>query len=139
MSLLQANNPAYVLGVSSMDNTHQEFISRLNELENCRTKEQFIQGYQNLWQHTQEHFEAEQQLMQHSAFPAIREHSAEHLRVLGELKHFAKGFEQQHITLARAYLTEQLPGWFTLHAATMDSALAAHLITQGEKTCSPLA
>jgi len=30
------------------------------------------------------------------------------------------------LTLARAVVGGQLPGWFRLHAATMDSALAAH-------------
>jgi len=29
--------------------------------------------------------------------------------------------------MGRAYVTQQLPGWFDLHAVTMDSALAAHL------------
>jgi hemerythrin len=30
------------------------------------------------------------------------------------------------LKLARAVVRGQLPGWFRLHAATMDSALAAH-------------
>jgi hypothetical protein len=35
--------------------------------------------------------------------------------------------ERGRTTLARAYLCEQIPAWFALHAVTMDSALAAHL------------
>jgi hemerythrin len=47
--------------------------------------------------------------------------------VLGELNRFAQKVTTGSILMGRAYVVEQLPSWFDLHAKTMDSALAAHL------------
>ena len=65
--------------------------------------------------------------MQQSGFPATAEHKGEHHRVLGELSQFTRQLEKGRSMMARAYVKERLPGWFTLHITTMDSALAAHL------------
>jgi hemerythrin len=59
-------------------------------------------------------------------FPAIGEHNSEHLRVLGELAHFARGVAAGRLGTAREYV-RNLPIWFASHLATLDSALAACL------------
>ena len=48
------------------------------------------------------------------------------LRVLGKLTQIKKQVDKGLISFGRMYVREGLPGWFRLHAATMDSALAAH-------------
>jgi hemerythrin len=78
-------------------------------------------------EHTESHFNAENKLMESSGFFATKEHQGEHLRVLGELHHFGEKVAAGSISLAKTYIREQMPEWFKLHAATMDSALAAHL------------
>lgn len=83
--------------------------------------------FEELYAHTQKHFEREKQLMQQSAFPAETEHNGEHQRVLGEFKQFKTRVDKGLITFGRAFVTERLPSWFQLHVSTMDSALAAHL------------
>ena len=65
--------------------------------------------------------------MRESGFPAAGEHKDEHARVLGEMDRFAGRPGGARLRLARAYVREQIPAWFALHASTMDSALAAHL------------
>ncbi len=125
-NLIQPEDPRYQLGVVQMDTTHQEFIALVNRL-NLADKKLFQSLFAELVEHTRNHFESENQLMQETAFSATSEHQGEHLRVLGELTRFAQMVEKGSITIAKSYVREMLPGWFTLHAATMDSALAAHL------------
>jgi hemerythrin len=59
-------------------------------------------------------------------FPAIGEHNGEHLRVLGELAHFATSVKVGRLVAARQY-AQNLPAWFATHLATMDAALAGCL------------
>lgn len=125
--LLEPENPDYVLGVDSMDSTHQEFIGLLNRLGNTHDKPTFISLFAELVKHTEEHFAAENALMAETGFPAIQEHEADHLRVLGQLHRFGKKVAAGSTMMGRAYIEEQMPTWFKLHAATMDSALAAHI------------
>lgn len=128
--LLDPNNPAYILGVDSMDDTHQEFIALVNKLEEAGDKRAFVALFAELVKHTETHFTAENRLMEETGFPAIGEHKADHLRVLGQLHRFGERVTAGSTMMARAYVKEQLPAWFNLHAATMDSALAAHIKAQ---------
>ncbi|MES9875360.1 MAG: hemerythrin domain-containing protein [Candidatus Sedimenticola sp. 6PFRAG7] len=116
----------YRLGIDEMDDTHREFVDLVNRQEKA-DKAEFIRLFEELVVHTRHHFEAENSRMKESGFPAINEHMGEHQRVLGEMHRFSVRVEQGNILLARAYVIEQLPAWFSLHAQTMDSALAAHI------------
>lgn len=124
--LLCSSDNSYRLGVSSMDSTHDEFISLVNKLA-IVDKYRFMQMFGDLVAHTREHFENENRLMQETGFPAIREHMDEHQRVLGDLERLGKRVASGNVTMGRAYVMEQMPDWFDLHAKTMDSALAAHI------------
>ncbi len=124
--IIDADNPHYRLGVSTMDQTHHEFITLVNRLT-VSDRDGFITLFAKLVQHTHAHFESEAALMQQSNFPAIREHTDEHQRVLGELDRFGNKVASGSIAMGRDYVQHHLPGWFDLHARTMDSALAAHL------------
>ena len=124
--LIDPEEPRYRLGVTSMDETHQEFIALINDMADC-DKPNFIILFKRLVEHTEAHFTAENRLMKETNFPAIREHMDEHLRVLGELNRLAERVTTGLIMLGRAYVKAQLPGWFDLHAQTMDSALAARI------------
>lgn len=124
--LIHPDDHRYQLGHEQMDITHQQFISLVNRL-NHADKTLFQELFAELVEHTQLHFDAEYQLMQETGFSATSEHNGEHQRVLGELSRFAQMVQNGSITMARSYVREMLPSWFSLHAVTMDSALAAHL------------
>lgn len=129
--LIDPDNPAYVLGVTAMDETHFEFIELINQLGAANNKALFIELFIKLFVHTEAHFEAENQLMLQTGFPAKHEHMAEHLRILGELKRLlTKKLAKGSTMMAQSYVIEHIPEWFKLHAATMDSALAAHIKAQ---------
>ena len=115
----------YALAVPETDGTHREFVE-LSYALLVASDEDFPTLFVKLHEHTRQHFEHEGKLMKACRFPAIGEHNSEHLRVLGELAHFARGVAAGRQGLAREYV-RNLPTWFETHLATMDSALAGCL------------
>ncbi len=115
----------HALGVPEMDDTHREFVE-LSYALLVASDEDFPALFVKLNEHTRQHFEHEGKLMKACRFPAIGEHNSEHLHVLGELAHFARGVAAGRLGLAREYV-RNLPTWFDSHLATMDSALAGCL------------
>ena len=115
----------HALGVADMDATHREFVDLADALMVAGDAE-FPELFARLHEHTLRHFEHEGELMKACRFPATGEHNSEHLRVLGELAHFARGVKAGRLAAARAY-ARALPAWFATHLATMDAALAGCL------------
>jgi len=118
-------NEQFSLGVADMDATHREFVAQADALL-AAPDEIFPALFDALREHTLRHFEHEKVLMKACRFPAIGEHESEHLRVLGELAHFASGLRRGRLKAAREY-ARGLPQWFATHLATMDAALAGCL------------
>lgn len=114
-----------VLGLDEMDRTHEKFIQLVKKLR-VATDAEFKALFHELHVHTEMHFAREFMRMKESNFPALMEHHADHQRILGELVHFGVRVGQGRLKMARAFICEQLPDWFTTHLATMDSALVAH-------------
>ena len=136
MPLIDDFEARFLLGVPAMDCTHREFVEPLNRMAEPGNAA-FVYLYQDLINHTRAHFANEDALMRQSAFPASAEHTAEHARILGELDALRSRLGAGgRIALARAFVLEQLPAWFALHAVTMDSALAAH-VKAGMKVKAP--
>jgi hemerythrin-like metal-binding protein len=121
-----ASIPVISVGHPPIDQDHHEFIDLLDKL-NTASNAEFPALFRALYQHCEQHFEREKQLMQQSGFPAEAEHGGEHQRVLGEFKQFQTRVDKGLITFGRAFVKERLPAWFQLHVSTMDSALATHL------------
>ncbi|WP_275098905.1 bacteriohemerythrin [Sedimenticola hydrogenitrophicus] len=128
--MIDADNPSYRLGVTTMDQTHHEFIALVNQLA-VSERDDFVTLFAQLVKHTHAHFNSEAALMEQYRFSAIREHTDEHQRVLGELDRFGEKVARGSIAMGQDYVQNHLPGWFDLHARTMDSALAAHLKLNG--------
>ncbi len=121
-ALINPQDPRYCLGVDSMDSTHQEFIALVNSL-GCADDAEFTQLFQQLLEHTEAHFTAENRLMEEVRFPPIQIHMGEHHRVLEQMRSIGSKVKNGSIATGRTFVLT-LPQWFREHAATMDSALA---------------
>lgn len=128
-TVIEKNSEAYHLGIDNMDRTHDEFVDLVNRLANADTAD-FIRLFAALVSHTEMHFNLENTLMRESAFAASGEHTAEHTRVLTDLKRLNEQVKRGSVMLSRAFVAENIPEWFALHARTMDAALATHLKTR---------
>ena len=131
MALIEKNGTSRV-GYALIDNDHDEFIELLNALDSAGNAD-FPALFLQLYEHTEQHFDRENQLMKDNVFPAETEHKGEHQRVLGEFKQFKTRIDKGMIAFGRSFVRERLPQWFGLHVMTMDSALAAHISRNGIK------
>jgi hemerythrin-like metal-binding protein len=127
MALIEKNT-VLIVGYDLIDRDHDEFIALLNQLDTAGNAD-FPALFQKLHEHTEQHFDRENQLMQQFAYPGEIEHTGEHQRVLGEFKQFKTRVNKGMITFGRSFVRERLPQWFGLHVTTMDSALVAHITT----------
>ena len=124
-------NKELFVEIDFMDETHEAFIDLINTMITTSDKQQFINQYEQLIDHTKQHFQREEEKMLETGFPATGEHQADHRRVLNELAGFQRSLQRGRIQLVRTFVKERLPEWFTLHLATMDAALAAHIKSVG--------
>ncbi|MCD2452380.1 hemerythrin family protein [Methylicorpusculum oleiharenae] len=120
-SVKTVNHPA-------IDTDHQAFVGLLNQLD-VASNADFPLLFKALFEHTEQHFDRENQLMKEHGFPARAEHMGEHQRVVGEFKQFQSRIDKGMVAFGRAFVKDRLPQWFQLHVTTMDSALAAHIKT----------
>lgn len=125
MSLIEEKSMVN-LQFDSLDDDHHCFAELVNRLEHA-SKQDFAKLFEQLFNHTQRHFDKENQLMLDTSFPAIQEHKAEHQRVLTEFKQFKKSVDKGLISFGQSFIKERLPSWFQMHLVTMDSALVAHI------------
>ncbi|MEQ1621641.1 MAG: hemerythrin domain-containing protein [Methylococcales bacterium] len=128
MALIEKSD-IYTVGFDLIDNDHADFIGLLNQLEAAGNAE-FPALFQELFEHTEQHFGHENQLMTQFAYAGEIEHKGEHQRVLGEFKQFKTRVDKGMIVFGRSFVRERLPQWFGLHVTTMDSALAAYINSQ---------
>lgn len=116
---------ALKLGLSFMDETHQEFVDLL-----ARAESALDQDLPALWRqlvdHTTEHFGREDDWMLATGFELGNVHTNQHNTVLRVLRHGAAEATRGNLAPIRKVIRE-LAVWFPHHAQTLDAALAVHL------------
>jgi len=126
MPLIDDFDARFTLGMPAIDRSHREMVDLINQMDGA-SDANFVYLFADLVNHTRAHFASEEVMMRESLYPAIAEHKDEHARVLAELSRFSGRLGGARTALARAYVREQMPAWFALHATTFDSALVAYL------------
>ena len=112
-------------GDSRMDDTHEEFVTMLNQLL-ATPQDQQLPLYKAFLSHTVEHFAQEDRWMLATGFSADNCHAGQHTTILETMRavevHY-KGGDNEIINRLAEALTE----WFPGHANSMDAGLAQHL------------
>jgi hemerythrin-like metal-binding protein len=120
---------ALSVGDARMDDTHEEFVSMLNQLL-AATPTQQLPLYRAFIEHTVEHFAQEERWMLATGFSADNCHAGHHATILetmnAVLEHSEKGATDIITRMAQALFE-----WFPQHAASMDAGLAQHLKNVG--------
>jgi hemerythrin-like metal-binding protein len=116
---------ALELGLDVMDDTHREFVDLLAQCE-AAADDELPALWNELVQHTSEHFGREDDWMRRTGFAASNCHTTQHQVVLQVMREGAKLAANGHRGVLRGMISE-LAGWFPVHAQTMDAALALHL------------
>lgn len=121
--------PNLQTGDPRMDDTHEEFVTMLNQLLTTPMRDQ-LPLYREFLAHTVAHFEQEERWMLATGFSADNCHASHHATILDTMRaveeHYLKG---DNDIIQR--LAEALVEWFPQHAASMDAGLALHLKSVG--------
>lgn len=119
-------------GDARMDDTHQEFVTLLNELLQTPPERQ-LPLYRAFIDHTVDHFAQEERWMVATGFAADNCHASHHATILETMRAVVEHFEQGDTDIINR-LAEALAEWFPQHAASMDAGLALHLKDVGFDT-----
>ncbi|MEO8121649.1 MAG: hemerythrin domain-containing protein [Rhodoferax sp.] len=124
MSTLQWSE-SLALGLPFMDDTHQEFVELLAIVVQA-SDDDLLKTWQTLIEHTDEHFEREDQWMQNTRFSSSNCHSMQHKVILQVMREGDKRGRNGELDVVRQ-MARELGTWFPQHAQSMDAALALHL------------
>lgn len=120
---------ALSLAMPVMDTTHQEFVDLLAAVE-ASDDAQLLTHWQALIDHTQDHFDREDQWMRDTGFAPANCHSSQHAVVLKVLREGLEMGQKGDLAPIRQ-MAHELTIWFPHHAQNMDFGLALHLKTMG--------
>jgi len=122
-------NAVLQLGVPEMDQTHEEFVTHIQNLIEA-SDEEVLSRLDELFAHTQSHFAQETSWMESMNFAQLGCHRVEHDGVLAVMQEAKKYVEQGKFEVGRV-LARELAEWFRNHAVTMDAMLAYAMRTDG--------
>lgn len=124
--------PELETGDARMDDTHQEFVSMLNQLL-ATPQEHQLPLYREFIDHTVDHFAQEERWMLATGFSPENCHASHHATILETMRAVIPHFEHDDPEIITR-LAEALVEWFPQHAASMDAGLAMHLKEVGFDT-----
>lgn len=135
-----------MLAMDSMNETHLEDLAIINELftlvlnyeKNASLEnEKLIDAKYSEWfEHTINHFNGENTMMQERGFGPYLFHKAEHDNALALMEtNFRTWKETKDMSAFKHYLAEVLPQWLIQHINSMDRVTALFL-TGGISPCS---
>lgn len=116
----------FLLGHPGIDATHREFVDCVQALLTADDA-QLGDCLRAFEAHARAHFEQEDAWMRDGDFPPRQCHIDEHAKVLASVVEVGEELAQGNVALCRE-LAVALADWFPVHAAQMDSALAAWLV-----------
>jgi hemerythrin-like metal-binding protein len=116
---------ALVLDLPLMDDTHREFVDLLARVDAAADAD-LLARWQELIEHTDDHFGREDAWMKATRFASSNCHSMQHEVVLKVMREGLAQGRQGALAVVREMASE-LALWFPQHAQSMDAALALHL------------
>ena len=122
-------SPTLALDMPVMDETHEEFIGLLAAVVES-PDETLLSRWAVLIDHTQDHFDREDQWMEATGFAAGNCHATQHDVILQVMREGGKRGLQGELDLVRQ-MAHELGLWFANHVQSMDNGLAMHLRSAG--------
>lgn len=116
---------ALSLDLPLMDDTHREFVDLLAHVSQA-PDDTLLAAWNELVEHTQDHFDREDRWMLDTRFASGNCHSTQHKVVLAVMREGGRRGADGELELVRQ-LAGELALWFPQHAQSMDAALALHV------------
>lgn len=113
------------LNIKSMDEKHNEFLTILSKIQSC-SQDEFMPMFEEMIEHTKEHFSYEESIMSKHNFYAKGEHFEEHANLLGEMEYFYDKAKKIP-AFGKSYINNYAYEKFQRHIINIDSKLAMFL------------
>jgi hemerythrin-like metal-binding protein len=113
------------LNIDVMDEKHDEFLALLSKIQSCASSE-FMPLFEEMIEHTKEHFAYEEAIMNQHNFYGKQEHLDEHANLLGEMQYFYDKAKKLPL-FGKSYINEYAYEKFKRHIINIDSQLAMFL------------
>jgi hemerythrin len=118
------------VNVREIDDQHETLIDLINRLHTAmaqRSKREVLdQLMAALVEHTQTHFDYEEQLMLEHRYPGYTRHKHEHDRLIQRILALAEQYRRGDLLLSFAVMVD-LKGWALVHIEKFDIALGVFL------------
>ena len=111
------------LGVAEIDADHAESVA-LWRAAKAAEGPAFAEALAAWVVHLEAHFAREEALMKAAGYKDLPHHAAEHARTVGEATRFLAQVRAGRTMMARAYVNDMIPDWFTRHVRMFDSEVA---------------
>jgi hemerythrin len=119
------------VAMDTMNEVHQEELTIVNNLysailanNNDKISELCLQWVE----HTKDHFNNENTMMEKYGFPAYHCHHSEHTEALALLQSTVQDWNNQHdIEALTLYVKDSWPQWYVNHISTMDTITSAFI------------
>jgi hemerythrin len=124
----------YSVGVETLDDQHKALLKLLNEFHaaSMRGKAREVSGpmIRQIVSLANEHFSAEERLMESIRFPGLAEHHAKHKELTGKIAEFAARHDKGDTNVC-TQLLHFLRDWFNNHLQNVDREYASWLAAHG--------
>jgi hemerythrin len=127
------------LDVEEMQQTHEDEVKLLNEIDKLATQYQIIDKSKlpeletklNAYvTHVKEHFSNEERLMRHYKFPSYEMHKMAHDIFLDDMNHAVNQWKRDDNIDKIIYFIRKSPEWIVMHINTVDAPTSAFLHQQ---------
>lgn len=124
-----------------MNDVHLEEVDIVNDLSELldaygdegSSLRQISDKFDDLIEHTKNHFAGEERLMIEGEFPPYPMHKNEHLRQLQRVAAVhANWTDTRDVEALRQFVQDELPEWVNNHILTMDTVTAQYLSASGQ-------
>lgn len=112
-------NDGLAVGVEVMDADHRTLLLLLQRFPGASDPD-FVDLFDQVANHLDEHFERENQLMRQHTFFAYHCHHGEHESVLQRVRALQAEAGGGDTAAARAFIADEIEPWFINHRDTMD-------------------
>lgn len=116
------------VNIPIIDKIHDEFLSLLTELKVCNSQD-FLSLFEEMIEHTKDHFAFEEEMMVKYGFHGKHEHFDEHKNILNEMQYFYEK-AQKLPAFGKSYINDYASDKFKRHVLNIDSQLAMFLKEQ---------
>jgi hemerythrin len=124
------------VGVEALDNQHKDLMRLLNEFHaaSIQGKAQKVAGplLRQIASLANEHFSAEERLMESARYPGLAKHRAQHRELTAKVAEFVSRHEKGDATIC-TQLLYFMRDWLTAHMQTEDRQYTPWLSAHGAK------